>query len=225
MTTDATPDARPADPSADATADSLRRALIGLTPTLLLRLSLLMVTDVHAEPVVHEVPISSALAAELLAQCAESATAAAGAELRPAEPGLSPSPQQWLYSPIPPGSVLAAVDALVLRPSHPQYDSTVEFGRKSLLILQIRDSDGRRLGRLYQSFSPEKALQRRKVWALWSGERFDTLSEEPLVIDRALRLIVVDGPAGETVVMQSASAYQSVFGALPELRKQAERDL
>ncbi|MEO5833948.1 MAG: Kiwa anti-phage protein KwaB-like domain-containing protein [Nakamurella sp.] len=207
----------------DTAADELRRLLIGLTPTLLLRLSMLMVTEVQTDPVAYEVPVSAGLAAELLAQCSESAGAAADAELRPADPGLSPSAQQWLYSPVLSDSTLAAVDALVTRPSHPQYDRTVEFGRKSLLVLRVRDADGRDLGRLYQAFSPERALQRRKVWALWSGEQFVSLTEEPLVIDRGLRLIVLGGPPAQTVVMQSAAAYQAMFGALPELRKQAER--
>jgi hypothetical protein len=169
------------------------------------------------------VPLSGELATELLAQCAESAGVAANAELRQADPGLSPSAQQWLYSPVPPGSALATVEALVTRPSHPQYDRTVEFGRKSLLVLRIQDADGHDLGRLYQAFSPEKALQRRKVWALWSGEQFVRLTEDPLVIDRGLRLIVVGGAVAGTVVMQSPATYQSMFGALPELRKSAER--
>ena len=211
-----------ADP-ADATAAELRRALIGLTPTLLLRLTMLMVTEALTDPVAYEVPLSGELASELLAQCAESAGTAADAELRPADPGLSPSAQQWLYSPVLPDSALAAVEALVTRPSHPQYDRSVEFGRKSLLVLRVRDADGRDLGRLYQAFSPEKALQRRKVWALWSGEQFVRLTEEPLVIDRGLRLIVLDGPDGRTVVMQSPATYQGMFGALPELRKSAEK--
>ncbi|WP_111768224.1 Kiwa anti-phage protein KwaB-like domain-containing protein [Nakamurella deserti] len=207
----------------DATADELRRGLIGLTPTLLLRLTMLMVTEALTDPVAYEVPLSGELAAELLAQCAESAAAAANAELRPADPGLSPSAQQWLHSAVLPDSPLAAVDALVTRPSHPQYDRSVEFGRKSLLVLRIRDADGRDLGRLYQAFSPEKALQRRKVWALWSGEQFVRLTEEPLVIDRGLRLIVLGDAVTSTVVMQSPTTYQSMFGALPELRKSAEK--
>lgn len=207
----------------DNTTDELRRLLIGLTPTLLLRLSMLMVTGALTDPVAYEVPVSVELAAELLTQCSESAGTAANAELRPADPGLSPSAQQWLYSPVLPASVLATVDALITRPSHPQYDRTVEFGRKSLLVLRVRDADGHDLGRLYQSFSPEKALQRRKVWALWSGEQFVSLTEEPLVIDRGLRLIVLGDAAHRTVVMQSPAAYQAMFGALPELKKQAEQ--
>ena len=207
----------------DDAADQLRRELIGLTPALLLRLTMVMVTEALTDPVAYEVALSGELAAELLAQCAESADTAAKAELRPADPGMSPSAQQWLYSPVVADGPLAAVDALVTRPSHPQYDRTVEFGRKSLLVLRIRDAEGRDLGRLYQAFSPEKALQRRKVWALWSGEQFVRLTEEPLVIDRGLRLIVLGGAATSTVVMQSPSAYQSMFGALPELKRSAEK--
>ncbi len=184
---------------------------------------MVMVTEALTDPVAYEVALSGELAAELLAQCAESAATAADAELRHADPGLSPSAQQWLYSPVVADSPLAAVDALVTRPSHPQYDRTVEFGRKSLLVLRIRSAEGRDLGRLYQAFSPEKALQRRKVWALWSGEQFVRLTEEPLVIDRGLRLIVVGGAVTSTVVMQSSATYQSMFGALPELKKSAEK--
>lgn len=202
--------------TASVDPEELRRQLLRLTPRTMLQLSMLMIVNAQSDPDVYEVPISTELANDLTDQCVDSAKAAAEAELRVADPGLRAGPQQWLYSPVIAGGRLAVIDAAVTRPSHPQYDRSVEFGRKSLLVLRLR-ADGQELGRLYQSFSPEKSLQRSKFWAMWSGEQFVRLTEEPLVIDRALRLIVV----GSTVVMQSAAVFQAMFGALPELKAQA----
>ena len=221
ISTAASPAAAPAtapDPST-LDVDGLRKLLLRLTPTSTLRVSMLMVTNATTDPAAFEVPLSAELAAELVGECAQTALVASDAELRPADPGLTAGAQQWLYSAVRADSLLGTVDSLVTRQTAAQYDRSVQFGRKSLLVLRIRDADGTDLGRLYQAFSPEKALQRSKVWALWSGDRFVRLTEEPLVIDRALRLIVV----GTTVVMQSTAAYQSMFGALPELRAQAAK--
>ncbi len=206
-------------PHAPARTDQeqLRHQLLRLTAPSMLRVSMLMIVTDQAPPVVYDVPISADLAVELAEQCAASARSAAESELRNAEPGLSAAPHQWLYSPVTPEGRLAVIDALVTKPTHQQYDRTVQFGRKNLLGLRLRDGEGHELGRLYQSFSPDKALQRSKLWALWSGERFERLTEEPLILDRELRLIVVGAP----VVLQSASTFQTMFGALPELKAQA----
>ncbi len=208
-------------PAPDRRADPevLRGDLLALTPVSLLRISLLMVADYQHDPAVYEVPISRDLAVELADQCAQSAKLAAEAELREADPGLRPAPHQWLYSSLPPASRLTEVDEMVLHRAHRQYDRSVDIDRRSLLVLRVRDPAGRDLGRLYQGFAPEKTLQRSKIVALWSGQQFSRLIDEPLVIDRSLRLIVVGG----MMAMPTASVYQSLFGALPELRAKAAK--
>ncbi|QNK80735.1 hypothetical protein [Nakamurella sp. PAMC28650] len=179
----------------------------------------LLLVDAHRSdaPIVYDVPISAELAGQLLAQVAETASVALDAELRPVQPGFTPGPAQWVHAQIVDGP-LADLEPLVRAPTHQQYDRDAEFGRRSLMVLRVRSRDGAELGRLYQGFSPEKALAHSKrILALWNGEQFASLDAEPLVIDRALRLFAFD----DVAVMKSNSAYESLFGALPDLRVQA----
>ncbi len=204
------------EPSAIDT-DAIRRGLIRIAYPGPLSISLLMVADHRGAPRVFDVPISTGFAAELLAQCAETANLAAEAEFRPAVPGFVPGKQQWLYSLTVDGP-LAAIEPLIVAPTHEQYDSHTQFGRQNLLVMRLRTSAGAEVARVYQGFSPEKALvQRSKLVAVWSGDRFEALTDEPLIIDRQLRLIAIEG----IVVMQSAGAFESLFGALSSLRVQA----
>lgn len=200
---------------------ALRAKLRELTDPAALSLSLLLVGEHRTDtPTVYDVPISNELAGQLLEQVAETAAGAADAELRVADPGFTPGPQQWVYT-APLDGPLAELDPTVCTPTHPQYGRDTEFGRRNLLVLRVASVDGRELGRLYQGFSPERALAHsRRILAFWNGEQFASLDARPLVIDRSLRLFVLGSP-GDTVVMKSNSAYESLFGALPDLRVQA----
>ncbi len=183
-----------------------------------LRVSLLLISDHRSElPKVYDVPISVDLAREFTGEVAQTARTAVEAELQPVQPGFSPGPQQWVHAPIPDGS-LTALDRSVVSATHRQYERGTEFGRRSLLALRLTDPDGRELGRVYQGFSPEKALEHgKRIMAFWNGEQFASLDAQPLVIDRTLRLLVFDA----VMVMKSNSAYESLFGPLPDLRVQA----
>lgn len=182
-------------------------------------LSLLMVSHPDGDPQLYDMPISQALADELAAQCRETLATAADAELHPADPAFSPSPQQWLTSPIDPAGPIGVIEKLIERPTHELYSPDAPVSRRTLLVLRLRAPEGTELARLYQAFSPEKALQRSKFLLLWQGDHFTRLTDEPLVIDRALRLVSVDG----AVVMRTSTAYQQIFGTPPELRAQAEK--
>ena len=221
-------DTRDAPPPADPPTtleDRLRVALAALTDGREAVLDLLIVDDhKSAAPEVYDVPVSGELARQLLEQVASTATAAAAAELRPLQAGFTPSAQQWVHGPVP-GGPLADIDSVVLRRTHRQYDRDAEFGPRNLLVLRIRSVDGTELARVYQGFSSEKALARgKRIVAFWNGERFASLDAQPLVIDRSLRLFTVGGSGSETgpaMVMKSNNAYESLFGALPDLKEQA----
>lgn len=179
--------------------------------------SLLIVAEHRtAAPTVFDIPISADLAGQLRTICTETISAAADSELRPTQPGFRPASQQWLWTPRPDG-LLADLDARVCGLPALPYERGRRFGRGNLLVLRLRRLDGSDAARLYQGFSPEKALQRGKVVSWWTGERFDSTDAEPLVIDRSLRLLVLD----DVVVMQSAGAYEALLGPLPDLRHEA----
>ena len=132
-------------------------------------------------------------------------------------PGYTPGPAQWVYTPDT-GRAADRARAGRAAITHRQYERGTEFGRRSLLVLRVADRDGRDIARVYQGFSPEKALEHSKrIMAFWNGEQFASLDAQPLVIDRSLRLFVFDG----VVVMKSNSAYEALFGPLPDLRVQA----
>lgn len=217
-----------ADPSEDrpsSVEEALRAALTALAAAPDVVLDLLIVDDHRsAAPQVYDVPINVELAGQLLEQVAVTATAAAGAELRTMEAGFTPGPQQWVHGPIPDGS-LTELEDVVLHRTHRQYDRDAEFGPRNLLVLRIRSVDGAELARVYQGFSSEKALAKgKRIVAFWNGERFASLDAQPLVIDRNLRLFTFGEPAGSpgpAMVMKSNNAYESLFGALPDLRVQA----
>lgn len=196
---------------------SIRNQLLELMSTTDIFVTLLMVADHRNEPEAFEVPISSELADQLVEQALESISAAGGAELRPSTPGFKPDAHQWVYQPKTEGP-LSAVEAEIVRPTLQQYDRGQKFGRQNLLVLRLRDEAGVDIAQLCQGFSPEKDLApKNKILALWQGERFATVGEDALVIDRKLRLIVLT----DHVVMSSDYAYESIFGALPGLRQQA----
>ncbi|MET3803785.1 hypothetical protein ABIB25_000771 [Nakamurella sp. UYEF19] len=196
----------------------VRARLQAMVDPAAMAVSLLLVGDHHDDsPAVYDVPMSTELADELLAQVAETATAAVDAELLPAHPGHTPSGQQWVHTAISDGP-LSVVEPAVLTPSHRQYERDTEFGRRNLLVLRLTDLAGHALGRMYQGFSPEKTLSpSKRILAFWNGERFTSLDSRPLIIDRNLRLFVFDG----LVVMKSNGAFESLFGPLPDLREQA----
>lgn len=183
-----------------------------------LSVALLLVNGHRSDsPTVYDVPISAELAGQLLSQVAETATGALDAEFRPVEPGFTPGPAQWVHARMEDGPLID-LEALVLAPTHQQYDRSTEFGRRSLLVLRVRSRGGADLGRLYQGFSPEKALAHsNRILAFWKDDQFTSLDAEPLVIDRALRLFALH----DVAVMKTNSAYESLFGALPELKVQA----
>ncbi len=183
-----------------------------------LTVSLLLISDHRtATPTVYDVPISAELAGQLLEQVSETARAAADAELRPVHPGFAPGPAQWVHGPIPDGPLIA-LEPMVLTATHRQYERGTEFSRRSLLALRVTDRAGAAIARVYQGFSPEKALEHSKrILAFWNGDQFASLEAQPLVIDRNLRLFVF----GSAVVMKSNSAYEALFGPLPDLRVQA----
>ncbi len=205
-------------PGALTTEQLVRRSLRGLAGRAGLSLSLLMVTDHRTPtPTVFDVPVSAELAGQLLDQVTETAAAAAEAELRVLEAGFAPGPAQWVYGPVPDGS-LAELDALVLRSTHRQYDRGAEFGPRNLLALRVSAPDGSDIARIYQGFSPDRTLTRgKRILAVWNGEQFGSLDDQPLVIDRTLRLFAFDG----TMVAKTNNAYEALFGPLPDLRKKA----
>lgn len=217
--------ASPSENPASTLEEHLRTALAGLTATADAVLDLLIV-DAHrsAAPQVYDVPVSTDLAAQLLEQVVDTATSAAEAELRQLEAGFTSGPQQWVHGPIPDG-LLADLDSVVLRRTHRQYDRDAEFGARNLLVLRVRSGDGTDLGRVYQGFSAEKALAKgKRIVAFWNGERFASLDAQPLVIDRSLRLFTFGdhgGTPAPAMVMKSNNAYESLFGALPDLKVQA----
>lgn len=200
------------------TEPAVRALLAALVDPGPLTVAMLLISDHRSpSPAVFDVPISRDLAAQLLGQVAETASGAVDSELRPVEPGFTPAAQQWVYAQITDGP-LVDLDVAATASSHLQYDRDTEFGRRSLLVLRVRSGNGRELARMYQGFSPEKSLRpSKKILAFWNGERFTSLEAEPLVIDRSLRLFSFGG----TVVMKNNSAYESLFGALPDLRVQA----
>lgn len=220
---DSTPE--PSEQPVSKLEDQLRTALAGLTADQDAVLDLLIV-DAHrsAAPQVYDVPLSTDLAVQLLEQVVETATTAAEAELRQLEAGFTPGPQQWVHGTIPDGP-LADLDSVVLRRTHRQYDRDAEFGARNVLVLRVRAVDGTELGRVYQGFSAEKALAKgKRIVAFWNGERFASLDAQPLVIDRNLRLFAftgTGGTSGPVMVMKSNNAYESLFGALPDLKVQA----
>ncbi len=181
-------------------------------------LELLVVTDHRSESaVVYEMPISARLAGQLLEQVAEAAGAAAEAELRPSQPGFSPTAQQWLFTPVA-GTALAGTDSTICGRGYRQYGRDTAFGRKNVLVLNVRTAAGADVARMYQGFSPDKALiHRKKILAVWTDDRYTSLEAEPLVIDRGLRLVAV----GDQIVMKSAGAFELLFGPLPDLRERA----
>ncbi len=197
---------------------TIRAGLLSLSDPAVLTVSLLLISDHRSDmPTAYDVPISLELAAQLLEQVTQTATAAADAELRAVHPGYTPGPAQWVYTPIPDGP-LTGLEPVVLTTTHRQYERGTEFGRRSLLALRVADRRGRDIARVYQGFSPEKALEHSKrIMAFWNGEQFASLDAQPLVIDRSLRLFAFDGMA----VMKSNSAYEALFGPLPDLRVQA----
>ncbi len=204
--------------AAGHTDASVRTLLRAVTDPAALTVALIMISDHRsAFPILYDVPISSPLAGQLLDQVAESASAAVAAELRRAHPGFTPSPHQWVYTQITDGP-LAELDRSVLTPSHEQYERGTEFGRRNVLALRITGPDGGHLARVYQGFSPEKSLSRTtRILGFWTGEQFGTVDDQPLVIDRNLRLFVF----GDLIVLKNNSAYEALFGALPDLRELA----
>ena len=200
-------------------AEALRRAIGPLAGGGELSITLSLVLHHRTDhPEVVDAPVDAALAAELLAECVSTARSAVAAELLPAVPGFAPGRAQWVFVPV--DEQLAELDHAVRRPSHEQYDRETAFGRRNLLVVRVRAADGSHVARLYQGFSPEKALGRRTgILAFWSGERFEGLTEEPLVIDRAFRVLVTGGLA----LMPAPSAYESLFGPPPGLREHAEQ--
>jgi hypothetical protein len=200
------------------TESDVRARLSALIDPSVLSLDLLLVNAHRSDsPTVFDVPISAELAGQLLAQVCETAAGALDAEFRPVEPGFTPGPAQWVHARMEDGP-LVDLESLVLAPTHQQYDRSTEFGRRSLLVLRVRSSGGSDLGRLYQGFSPERALAHSKrILAFWKDDQFTSLDAEPLVIDRALRLFALHDAA----VMKSNSAYESLFGPLPGLKIQA----
>ena len=196
----------------------IRRSLSALTTPSAVVLNLLIISD-HRSPAprVYEVPISIELAGQLLEQVAESAGAAVQAELRPMQAGFTPGAHQWVHGPVPDGP-LARLESSLARLTHRQYDRDADLGPRSLLALRVTANDGAELARIYQGFSPEKALARgKRILAFWNGEQFASLDAQPLVIDRTLRLFVLDG----AMIMKSNNAYESLFGPIPDLREQA----
>jgi len=204
--------------TAPRTEPELRALLCELTDPDALTVALLLVGDHRSQtPTGYDVPISADLARELLEQVAQTAAAAADGELRQVDPGFTPGSHQWVHTQLTDGP-LVELEQVVLAPTHAQYNRDTDFGRRNLLVLRLGSTEGRELGRLYQGFSPEKALQQgKRIMAFWNGERFASLDAQPLVIDRALRLFVLDG----AIVMKNNSAYESLFGPLPDLRVQA----
>ncbi|GAA2015727.1 DUF4868 domain-containing protein [Nakamurella flavida] len=200
-----------------AEAEALRRAIGPLAGGGDLSVTLTLVLDHRTErPRVLDAPVDAALAAELLAECVATARSAVAAELVPAVPGFTPGRAQWVFVEV--DEQLAELDHAVRRPSHEQYDRSTDFGRRNLLVVRVKAADGTQIARLYQGFSPEKALGRRTgIVAFWGGERFEGLTEAPLVIDRAFRVLVTGG----TALMPASSAYESLFGPPPGLREQA----
>ncbi|SDO24861.1 protein of unknown function [Nakamurella panacisegetis] len=207
---------------AQPTEADLRGRVAALADPDALTVTLLLINGHRTDsPTVYDVPISTDLADALLNQVAETASAAADAELRPMQPGHTPAAHEWVHGTVDDGP-LVDVEPMVLAATHLQYDRSTDFGRRSLLALRVRRRDGQDLGRLYQGFSPEKALaQHTKIMAVWTGERFASLDAQPLVIDRSLRLFVFGGETSTVVLMKSNSAYESLFGALPDLRARA----
>lgn len=181
------------------------------------RASLLMVTDHRGpRPRVFAASVDLAFAGELLDLAVEVAADAAGAEWRPAVPGFAPASGQWLWTPTA-DTALAALDEEVCRPTHAPYQRAVHFGRSNLMVLRVRSSDGGELLRLYQGFSPDRALgTSRRLVAFWSGERFTALTA-PLVIDRSFRVVVAHG----TALMPTAASYESLFGPPTAVRVEA----
>lgn len=181
------------------------------------RASLLMVADHRTDrPRVFTAPVDLAFAGQLLDLALDVTGQAAAAEWRPALPGFAPSAGQWLWTPTA-GTALDVLDDEVCRPTHPPYQRTVDFGRSNLLALRVRSADGSEVLRLYQGFSPDKALGTgRRLVAFWSGERFSALTE-PLVVDRSFRVIVAQGVA----LMPTAASYEGLFGPPTALRVEA----
>lgn len=181
------------------------------------RASLLMVADHRTDrPRVFTAPVDLAFAGQLLDLALEVADQAAAAEWRPACPGFAPSSGQWLWTPAA-DTALATLDEEVRRPTHPPYQRSVDFGRSNLLVLRVRADDGDDVLRLYQGFSPDRALGTgRRLVAFWSGERFSGLTE-PLVVDRSFRVLVAHGVA----VMPTAASYEGLFGPPAVLRAEA----
>ncbi|MBM9468847.1 Kiwa anti-phage protein KwaB-like domain-containing protein [Nakamurella leprariae] len=206
-------------PSEDLAADRLQAALAELTGPDADRLAvtLLLVTDHRtADPRVFEAPIDAQFAAQLREVVIETGADAAGAELVPARPGFAPSGGQWVFAPLDPA--VAALDERTRADSTAQYDRNLEFGRRNLLVVRIRSASGADIARLYQGFAPEQALtSSRRLVAFWSGERFDGLTGDPLIVDRSFRVMVTGG----TALMSSATAYERLFGALEQLRASA----
>ncbi|GGL85376.1 Kiwa anti-phage protein KwaB-like domain-containing protein [Nakamurella endophytica] len=199
-----------------AVASAVRELLGAVVDPDRFDVQLLAVADHRsASPLVYDLPLGAELAAELRAVCAGGAAEAAEAELRRHHPDFHPAPHQWLYTPLADGP-LAALDAAVTTQGRLQYGRGQRFGRQNVLVFVLVDHRGEIVARMYQGFSQDKALQRKRVFGVWSGERWDSMAE-PLVIDRALRVVVV----GDWVVLQSARAYESLFGALPGLAEQA----
>lgn len=181
------------------------------------RAALLMVTDHRGpRPRVFGAPVDRVLAGDLLDLAADVSGQAADAEWRAAGAGFAPAPGQWAVLPIA-DTALAALDEEVRRPTHAPYQRTIAFGRSNLMVLRVRSAGGDELFRLYQGFSPDKALGTgRRLVAFWSGERFSALTE-PLVIDRSFRVVVVDGVA----LMPTAASYEALFGPPAAMRVEA----
>lgn len=198
----------------DDRSTAVRAALAGAGSG---RASLLMVTDHRtSRPRVFAAPVDLAFAEQLVELATEVSTDAAEAEWRPAAPGFTPAAGQWLWTATA-HTPLAGLDEEICRPTHAPYQRSVRFGRSNLMVLRIRADDGTDLLRLYQGFSPDKALGTgRRLVGFWSGERFTALTA-PLVIDRAFRVVVAQGMA----LMPTAAAYEGLFGPPTAVRVEA----
>ena len=106
-------------------AEADLRARVGaLTDPSRLTVHLLLVSGPRTDsPAVYDVPISVDLADALLGQVAETASAAADAELRPMQPGHTPAAQEWVHGTVDDGP-LVELEPAVLAPTHLQYDRT-----------------------------------------------------------------------------------------------------
>lgn len=172
------------------TENDLHSALLALANEQLYLCLLIVSGHRLPAPDLFDVPVSATFAEQLVRVCTGTIVDAMESELRPTQPGFRPGPHQWLWDSRT-GGALGDLDDRVCREPAETYERGRQFGRGNLLVFRLRRSDGSDAARLYQGFSPEKALQRSKLVGWWTGERFDSTDAEPLVIDRTLRLLVL----------------------------------